>query len=169
VKHESVLVKEIAESKPAIEEIFQAWLPNRSRIHPDEILAGCAPVFPKTLPHEKGVDKTTIWRKGDSESPWKPWSKTGSSNTSSYCQSDSWGRAWERSRKLVHLSEAAFSRLKTQFWRRSRRVLPYMGSQGFRQKRNLLPDWFKKLVGSAQQVLCFYGMRFLTTQIVAAD
>jgi len=156
--------------KPAIEEIFQLWLPKpEAGNHPEKYLRGMAKYFQNLPQWKKGRFKPRFLEEGDFRimCPWKPWVKNGIFESFKVIVNRFLRRAWEECRQTFHLSEAAFSRFENQF-ERSR--LPFLhGGPQVPAKRKSTSSWFKKCGLWLNRLALLLPEIALTTQGSSAD
>jgi primosomal protein N' (replication factor Y) len=159
------LVNEIAGSKPAIEEIFQALA---SKPKQESILMKYlrdVPVFQKLHLNEKGVDKTTILEEGDSESSLKTLIKNGIFESFKVIVNRIPEEEPEKeAAKLSLAQEAAFVDIKTQLEEKQSLLLHGVTGSG---KTEIYIQLIQEVLGSGSQVLLLLPEIALTTQIVS--
>jgi primosomal protein N' (replication factor Y) len=159
------LVKEIAESKTALEEVFTILA---SKPKQESILMKYlrdVPVFQKLYLNEKGVDKTTILEEGDSESSLKTLIKNGIFESFKVVVNRIAEEEPEKeAAKLSSSQEAAFTDLKSQFDEKQTVLLHGVTGSG---KTEIYIQLIQEVLGSGSQVLLLLPEIALTTQIVS--
>ncbi len=159
------LVKEIAESKNALEEIFSMLA---SKPKQESILMKYlrdVPVFQKLHLNEKGVDKTTILEEGDSESSLKTLIKNGIFESFKVVVNRIAEEEPEiEAAQLTTSQEAALTAVKTQFEDKQTVLLNGVTGSG---KTEIYIQLIQQTLESGSQVLLLLPEIALTTQIVS--
>jgi primosomal protein N' (replication factor Y) len=159
------LIKEIAESKNALESVFSALA---SKPKQESILMKYlrdVPVFQKLYLNEKGVDKTTILEEGESESSLKTLIKNGVFESFKVIVNRIPDEEPEKeAAKLSTSQEAAFVDIKAQLEEKQTLLLHGVTGSG---KTEIYIQLIQEVLGSGSQVLLLLPEIALTTQIVS--